>query len=295
MLQHDTKTFDLCLQDLKLELILQGGFFHTDMALTRYLHFHAAYELHYLESGTLEMDCAGHTHLLTPGDFLIIAPNVSHRMLSCSQTIRKISLQCTFSPLSSTEKGLFALLGGFFSQIESSRILRFPCRYFSDISNLLSQNPISQTNLLRLKMLLSLVFLDLSEYVAHEDRPLQDSADDCDDDLVLRPVHIYDYLSSYFRQPITAQDLADELNISKRQLFRFLREKMNTEFLTLLAQQRIAYAIQLMRDNVPAKEAAFLCGYQSANGFAHAFRKITGQTVTEFRNKEFSLPDSSDQ
>ena len=70
---------------------------------------------------------------------------------------------------------------------------------------------------------------------------------------------------------ITADDMAAHLAISRRQLFRCLKDTMHTTWTQLLTKQRIQYAIQLLSEGISPSTVASACGFSSYNGFAKAF------------------------
>lgn len=83
--------------------------------------------------------------------------------------------------------------------------------------------------------------------------------------------------------PVTEDDMADLLNMSKRTLHRRLRENGET-FRSLLAQVRMELAERYIRDrDLSITEIAFLLGYNDASAFSRAFRGWFGMSPTQAR------------
>ena len=80
-------------------------------------------------------------------------------------------------------------------------------------------------------------------------------------------------------------EIAGELNISKRTLQKKLQEK-NTTFLRILddIQKNLALAY-LDSKSISNKEIAWVLGYNDLSNFYRAFRRWTGMTPVEYREK----------
>lgn len=91
------------------------------------------------------------------------------------------------------------------------------------------------------------------------------------------------------RQPnLTALQLAEELKISKHQLSQLLNQHKEQNFRQLINQARIEDAKKLLLSH-PDKtilEIAFLVGFNSKGVFNDIFRKLSGQTPTNFRKSQ---------
>lgn len=82
---------------------------------------------------------------------------------------------------------------------------------------------------------------------------------------------------------VTEDDIAQHLNISKRTLYRKLREN-NETFRTILAQVRRDLASRYVRDRAfSMTEIAFLLGYNDTSAFSRAFKSWFGRSPTQAR------------
>jgi AraC-like DNA-binding protein len=84
---------------------------------------------------------------------------------------------------------------------------------------------------------------------------------------------------------VTEDDMAQHLNISKRTLYRKLREN-NESYRTILSQVRRDLASRYLRDRAfSMTEIAFLLGYNDTSAFSRAFRTWFGRSPTEAREQ----------
>jgi AraC-like DNA-binding protein len=93
----------------------------------------------------------------------------------------------------------------------------------------------------------------------------------------------------YLDPQLTIDDLAQSVNCSRHHLSQALNEQLGQTFYDYINQYRVAEAKLLLSD--PAKASlkvaalAFDAGFNSISTFNEVFKKITGQTPTQFRKK----------
>ena len=99
-----------------------------------------------------------------------------------------------------------------------------------------------------------------------------------------RRVKIENYLLFRYQDNITEEDLAAEMNLSKRQLSRVLQLTYGKSFRQLLIETRMHRAAQLLQEGGHSiEEIAYLTGYTSLSGFYSAFHKYFGVPVGKYR------------
>lgn len=93
--------------------------------------------------------------------------------------------------------------------------------------------------------------------------------------------------------PIDAQAIADALDLSRRQLFRELREE-GTTVQALVDEGRFARARHLLAvGNASLAEIAFALGFPDQSAFSHAFKRWAGTTPRHWRQTKIGLPSRS--
>ncbi len=80
-------------------------------------------------------------------------------------------------------------------------------------------------------------------------------------------------------------DLAKLCNLSIRQLTRGFRVSRGCSIGEYLAQNRLAHAKRLLTNNASVKEVALSLGFTSPANFSTTFRRATGETPRQFRER----------
>ncbi|CAM1358268.1 helix-turn-helix domain-containing protein [Tenacibaculum xiamenense] len=84
---------------------------------------------------------------------------------------------------------------------------------------------------------------------------------------------------------ITLEKVAKELKISKHVLSQYLNEKLNKSFSTFINELRIQKAQELLlsKENYTIESIGYDSGFNSKSTFFSAFKKVIGQTPSEYR------------
>ena len=97
---------------------------------------------------------------------------------------------------------------------------------------------------------------------------------------------------------LTLDDTAKEVKINKHQLSQYLNEKLNKSFNVFINEFRIEKAKSLLqtKSNYTMEGLGYDCGFNSKSTFFTTFKKITGQTPTEYQRgfqNEFGFINSN--
>jgi two-component system response regulator YesN len=104
---------------------------------------------------------------------------------------------------------------------------------------------------------------------------------------VVRAKRIDDYMYDHYKEDVSIEDLAAHIHLSTRQTSRFLKNYIGKSFNDYIAGYRIELAKKLLQNpDISADKVAFEVGYNSYNGFAEAFRKITGMRPKQYAGKK---------
>lgn len=98
--------------------------------------------------------------------------------------------------------------------------------------------------------------------------------------------HAQDYIERKYEEKITVEDLANHVNIGRRTFERRFKEATNNTPVEYLQRVRIEAAkkfFEASRKNV--SEVMYDVGYTDTKAFRDIFRKITGLTPIDYRNK----------
>lgn len=101
------------------------------------------------------------------------------------------------------------------------------------------------------------------------------------------------YIRENYRSHIGLAEVSERLGINKYYLCRLFKDRTGENISLFIAKIRIEESMNLIRTTkFSSEEIAERVGFPGANYFVRTFKKITGQTVTEFRNLAISQRSS---
>lgn len=111
-------------------------------------------------------------------------------------------------------------------------------------------------------------------------------------DRKLSTQELYDYAVKYveenYAQPLSMQDVCDEIGISQTYLSRLFRKYSDTTFNTFLTRCRMEAAMKLLREKPDflLRDVAACVGYDDSSYFTKVFHQYTGKTPSQFSSGE---------
>lgn len=99
-------------------------------------------------------------------------------------------------------------------------------------------------------------------------------------------IEVANYIRRHLSEPITAEQIAAELFISRPHLSRKFRQETGETLTNFILKEKVAESKQLLRysEKSIAAIAAYL-GFSSLPHFARVFKKYTGQTPQQYRDR----------
>lgn len=95
-----------------------------------------------------------------------------------------------------------------------------------------------------------------------------------------------DYIAANYPLPISVDDIAAAAAVSRSTLFRLFRTELGAAPSDYLIEYRIDQAKKLLSEtDISVTAAARSAGYENNLYFSRAFRKATGMSPTEYRNR----------
>ena len=137
------------------------------------------------------------------------------------------------------------------------------------------------------------LMLVLAEEVSEEEKrdDLEELAeDDAGENLRMNKVTeiIRDYIRENYMYDLSVQDLADKMNYSEPYFCRLFKQSFGQNFTAYLTEYRVSMAKKMLEEpTVNIKDIGKSVGYEDSNYFTKVFRRITGQSPTEYRNSVF--------
>ena len=99
-------------------------------------------------------------------------------------------------------------------------------------------------------------------------------------------VNAKNYINRRYQDQISLNDAARAVNASTRHFCKIFKQATRITFPDYLSRVRIEKAKTLLANrNFLVSEIAFEVGFESISQFNRSFKRITGQSPTEFRRK----------
>jgi two-component system response regulator YesN len=94
------------------------------------------------------------------------------------------------------------------------------------------------------------------------------------------------YIQENFRQELSLDDVSKEVNVSPYYFSKLFKEEVGENFIDYLTALRIGNAKELLkRPILSVREAGLQSGYADPNYFSRIFKKHTGMTPREYRER----------
>lgn len=97
---------------------------------------------------------------------------------------------------------------------------------------------------------------------------------------------VIEYINTHYTQKeLALETLEKEFSLSRTALFNLIKERTGMSFVEYVTTLRINYSIRLLKEDKTIGEIAVLCGYADQYYFSRVFKKKTGLSPTEYREK----------
>lgn len=279
--------FTTTLGDARIQSILDNGFVR-DYSVTSYLHSHSYYELFAAVESALSLeDADGVRRTLPARSICLIPPEFFHRVRSGDKLAIRFQVLPHDCETDRDTKSVYDACTAIFSAIHTPLIRTDAdsdslCLLLLTIRDELSANRLGGKTYASL--LLGTFYIRLIRSLSQDlPRPLPDTPPTSNDP-TLRQLEIDEYFTAHYAESITAEDMARDLHLSKRQLSRILSAIYNRSFREILVHTRLQQAVHLLTGTAySVEEIASMVGYGSLSGFYSAFQKKFSVTAGEYR------------
>ena len=93
------------------------------------------------------------------------------------------------------------------------------------------------------------------------------------------------YIDEHYADDLNLEDTAAIVGFSKFHFSRLFKKYTNTTFYDYLCKKRITRAQEMLAENFSITTIAYQTGFNTPSAFCRCFKKHTGYTPSEFRNK----------
>lgn len=92
------------------------------------------------------------------------------------------------------------------------------------------------------------------------------------------------YIDNHYKEDLSLQDVAGAMNYSDAYFCKMFKQCFGKGFIVYLSEYRIEKAKQLLADvAINIKDISSEVGYRDSNYFAKVFKRVTGETPTDYR------------
>ena len=93
------------------------------------------------------------------------------------------------------------------------------------------------------------------------------------------------YIDEHYADDLNLEDTAAIVGFSKFHFSRLFKQYTNTTFYDYLCKKRITRSQEMLAENFSITTIAYQTGFNTPSAFCRCFKKHTGYTPSEFRNK----------
>ncbi|MGN0293576.1 MAG: helix-turn-helix domain-containing protein [Lachnospiraceae bacterium] len=106
---------------------------------------------------------------------------------------------------------------------------------------------------------------------------------------------VLEYIQLHYQNPISLQDVADELYLSPTYLSKYIRKNSGKGFVELINSVRLSHAMEdLIYTDIPVIRIAMDNGFASVAALNKVFKEIYHMTPSEYRREKRVQPQSSE-
>lgn len=287
--------FENSIADLKISSILDQGFFQM-FGMSPELHSHSYYELLFPADGGFGIELTQREQKrVDKGFFCLIPPGIYHGTYPTSEHSKKLAIRFRYDRIAETE-GKVSVYERFHQALSSCREIslfsageRMNALFFLLQAELGSVQVASGEYLEAIMTQLYICMLrsmgEQQEVALGKERetPICDDRDQ-------RRIRFEEYFQQHFHEEITEEHMAKEMNLSKRQISRVIREIYGKSFRQILIEERLNRAAQLLvTTERSVEEIAISVGYASLSGFYSAFQQKFGVSAGRYRRTFLKL------
>ena len=279
------------IEDLQIFSALDNSFITTFEAAPE-THSHAFFEVFTALEGEFAVELLGGDSLLIKPDCLcLIPPGVYHYAHNVSESASKLAVRFSYSCAqesgASGQNSVFTTCRDTLERCRTAQVVT-GCHKLCQIIQTIAQErntPHFASNAY-VETLFTQFYIELIRMFREQEEAEMPQAATSDSTIEqdTRRVKIENYLLFRYQEDITEEDLAAEMNLSKRQLSRVLQRTYGKSFRQLLIETRMHRAAQLLQEGQHSiEEIVYLTGYTSLSGFYSAFHKYFGISVGKYR------------
>ncbi len=268
-------TFEIKIGDMLLSVVDSNEYVEDSR---KEMHFHSVFEFQYVRSKPMKIRTEGKTHNVCDGEYIIIPPNSFHSSESLGVEKSCFLFSVNFLPKVKGEISEYRYYNRIFSGLK--RVAIHKNATVTDCINRLVLQKKNSLAVHKKKIIFGMLFMavaeDLWDENPHEEYETAGDVNETAYKQKLRGV-VGDYISRYCNEENILSAVADILHMSERNTARIIKEIFGVPVSTLVLNQRMVYAKELIaKKEMALSEIAEKVGYKHYNTFYKAFKKYYG-------------------
>lgn len=277
--------FGFSIDDAEFSVYLRSGFYKSRGSRWKILHCHPNYELQLFEKGSFDFFLGNVSHHIEAPALMLISPNENHSFYSDSADASRICIE--FSVKKKGEGKAFAEYNSLLRNMGKYKITRTAFSNTPSLRKIDPSLPIYEREALtknEVSNALIEVFGILREAEKTENKSVNEKMRDNKRNELLADV--LKYVEAHFSESITLDKVAAFHYVSPRQIERILRKELDENFLHLVNRCRIENIVrEMLGGNEDYIALSSENGFSDYSTFWRNFKKITGQSPSEFLKK----------
>lgn len=258
-------------------------------------HWHDEIEIIYITNGSINLTINHNKFTGKPGDIFIVNSGEMHEIYGCNTPLKYTAFVFDFDMLSfrkddfAQQNYIDPVLSGkiqFFNNVKNSEKAFKLLEYINEINTQKNTCYSLFTKAILMQFFALLIEQNQVTFI-HED-----SVNDEKKQLLKK---IVIYINENYTEQITLKEISGNFNMSHKYFCRFFKNNFNKTFIEYLNDVRIENSTRLLSENnITVTEAAISCGFSNMSYFTRIFKKKTGYTPSQYKNKNCKEVKSSE-
>ncbi len=283
---NSVREFTFNIENAKFTVISDEGleFLSEDIPEPEYerLHFHAYYELFYINEGQVVIIFENERRKFEKDDFIIVTPEVHHKTVAAEPGTSRYTIN--FIVEKNSVKSNFSL----YDALKNILADEFLCiKDSSELRELIKKvvlDIIQGDEILLGLHFHELVIKLLEKQEYHQSGALANHT--LSDSNMIRMYKLQQIIFTSYHQDLSLSEVAEKLFLSVRQVSRIIKQYYGCTYRELMAKTRMKMAAELLeKTNISVLDIAARIGYTSIKGFYTYFKKEFDCLPTEYRKR----------
>ena len=263
---------------------------YRDAFFKRPWHYHPEYEILLITKGYGTRMVGDHFEPFAAGDLVLIGGYLPHAWISDPHFLQENTKAFCESVFIQFRKSIFGTQFIDAPELQSIRTVLAKAERGIKIKGhkyeWIKQQMLTLNKLAPLDQLLTLI--KILEQIQHTGFEILASANYRQGGIFksAKMTQAHNYIMQHFKDDVNVNRCATEIGMTTSSFCRFFKKHTHVTFSVYLNYLRINLAQKLLRNTqMPIKEIGFECGYLSTVYFNQRFKKTTGMSPKEYRNK----------